>query len=353
MLHKPPGPIVGSEESNAWASIRVAIVAGSDEHQQHLAALLRKAGLVVVILSISSDGLVHALETQPADVLLVDLSEEAESQIAIIDTLLEYDGIPVLYNDSSAAGGDANAVWAKKLARKLSRMVRQSVPEVSVPQVIDESLPEATDEKSPQSHNNALTEAAVNVWVLGASLGGPQAVRQFLAAVDLDLPVAFVLAQHIGANHISLLAKQLNRITGFRVLAGVNGHQLRHHEVLLAPADKSLSITAGGLIALSPALPDTIYSPSIDNVITVVAEQYGKNAGAIVFSGMGGDGAKGCEIMAHHRGVVWAQDVNSCVISSMPDQARKTRTVTFSANPQTLAKQLCRYYHAEAGSAPG
>ncbi len=353
MLEKNPSPVADNGKPDARAAIRVAIVAGSDEHRQHLASLLREAGLVVIVHSANGDGLLHALDTQPADVLLVDLSEDTESQIAIIDTLLEYDGIPVLYNDSSAAGVGTNALWAKKLARKLAVIVRQPEPETSAPLPIDESPSDATDEKIPHSHNNMPAEAAVNVWVLGASLGGPQAVRQFLAAVDLDLPVAFVLAQHIGANHISLLAEQLNRITSFRVLAGVNGHLLRHHEVLLAPADKRLFISADGHIVLKPAPPDAIYSPSIDNVITVVAEQYGKSAGVIVFSGMGNDGTKGCETMARHRGVVWAQDGGSCVISSMPDQARKTCTVTFSANPQALAKQLYRYYQDEVSSTPG
>ena len=68
-------------------------------------------------------------------------------------------------------------------------------------------------------------------------------------------------------------------------------------------------------------------------------------AGAIVFSGMGDDGATGCRSMAEYGGIVWAQDVDSCVISSMPDQARKTNNVTFSANPQKLADELYAYYN--------
>jgi chemosensory pili system protein ChpB (putative protein-glutamate methylesterase) len=48
--------------------------------------------------------------------------------------------------------------------------------------------------------------------------------------------------------------------------------------------------------------------------------------------------------MAENGGVVWAQDVDSCVISSMPDQARKTHTVTFSADPRALADHLYQYY---------
>jgi chemosensory pili system protein ChpB (putative protein-glutamate methylesterase) len=171
-------------------------------------------------------------------------------------------------------------------------------------------------------------------------------VRQFLSTIAADLPVCFVLAQHIGANHIDLLAEQLDRITPFRVITGKSGHKLRHHEVVLAPADYLMSVTDDGYLAFKPAPEDMVYSPSIDNVMSAVSERYGKKSGTIVFSGMGDDGAKGCVDVAKYGGIVWAQDVQSCVISSMPDQARKTKTVTFSANPQALAKQLYQYYQS-------
>jgi chemotaxis response regulator CheB len=206
----------------------------------------------------------------------------------------------------------------------------------------------ATDKvsKKPAETTAAAPTASVdlNVWVLGASLGGPQAVRQFLSAIQEDLPVVFILAQHIGANHVSLLAEQLNRVTAFTVLPGKTGHQLKHGEVILTPADKQLAITDDGFLALSQAPPATIYSPSIDNVMTEVARRYGDKGGTIVFSGMGDDGARGCESIAEHGGVVWAQDIASCVVSSMPDQARKTGKVTYSATPEQLAKHLYEYY---------
>jgi chemosensory pili system protein ChpB (putative protein-glutamate methylesterase) len=59
---------------------------------------------------------------------------------------------------------------------------------------------------------------------------------------------------------------------------------------------------------------------------------------------MGDDGARGCEAIAESGGVVWAQDIASCVVSSMPDQARKTGKVSYSANPEQLAKQLYEFY---------
>lgn len=383
-----------------YSPTRVAILATSEKTQQRLSSLLKEAGLDVVAHDLPSDGFLSQLENASADVLLVDLSEANGSETDIIDTLLDYDALPIFFNDSSPAGGGANALWAKKLARKLSAVAEshsvvtepdttgssveleidtESVNTVTVDDTVLEELTledtathnptaeelielhaadenpvnefeatipsiETSEQTTPPISSEKPDGAAVNIWVLGASLGGPQAVRQFLAAVKEDLPVAFVLAQHIGANHISLLAEQLNRVTPFTVLAGRAGHLIKHHEVILTPADKDIRITDDGYLSLIPADENAIYSPSIDNVMDAVASHYGNMAGTIVFSGMGDDGARGCESMASYGGIVWAQDVDSCVISSMPDQARKTNTVTFSANPQALAERLYAYY---------
>jgi len=377
------------------SSTRVAILATSEKTHQRLSSLLKDAGLNVVSHEQPSDGFLQQLELSSPDVLLVDLSEEQGSETDIIDTLLDYDALPIFFNDSSPAGGNANALWAKKLARKLTdtatrhatiaeAKIKPSVEPLA--QTIEElqttadaveataediagasnkidlresSAIDITENIEPSEHVESAAApleadmpaapekpegAAINIWVLGASLGGPQAVRQFLSSVQADLPVAFVLAQHIGANHISLLAEQLNRITPFTVLSGRPGHLIRHNEVILTPADKNIKITDDGYLSFTPATKDAIYSPSIDNAIDAVASHYGDMAGAIVFSGMGDDGARGCESMAKHGGIVWAQDVESCVISSMPDQARKTSTVTFSANPHALAQRLYQYY---------
>ncbi len=411
-------------------STRVAILASSEKTQLQLSDLLEDVGLNVVARDLPSDHFLTLLEEVSPDVILVDLSEANGSETDMIDTLLDFDELPILFNDSSPAGGGANKLWAKQLARKLAEMASRHTP-TSAPEITLEPIPESTpeltletvneppfdttsesdaanaitafahtaevddkfelvvetdvasaepltipasepeqleittptiieqplnEESGPISTKEPLTKpeakpegAAVNFWVLGASLGGPQAVRQFLAAIKSDLPVAFILAQHIGGNHISLLAEQLDRVTSFKVLPGRSGHLLRHHEVVLAPADKNIGITDDGFLSLLPPHPNAIYSPSIDNAMAAAAKHYGQMAGTIVFSGMGDDGAKGCVTIAENGGIVWAQDDASCVISSMPDQARKTNTVTYSANPRTLAEKLYQYY----SDAPG
>jgi len=356
---------------------KVAVFASSPDQRQHLKTMLEKNGLDVVVSEAVGDQFLSALNQNPADVLLIDLRDDEDDDLEFLDTLTEQSDIPILFNDSGSEGVSLSASgdnWAKKLAEKLAVMadsvkISEKPPADDTPfpmvqsngstnsvsesaaVIVTAALPasnttvsQADTSKSTESPVAPAAAEKINVWVLGASLGGPQAVRQFLATIQENLPAAFILAQHIGANHVSLLAEQLNRVTAFTVLPGKTGHQLKHGEVILTPADKQLSITDDGFLALTQAPPATIYSPSIDNVMAEVARCYGDKAGTIVFSGMGDDGARGCEAIADNGGIVWAQDIASCVVSSMPDQARKSGKVSYSANPEQLAKHLYEYY---------
>jgi len=342
-------------------AIRVAVLASSHGQCHHLQAMLEKRGLEIVVNDVLSDDFLIKLNESEADVLLVDIGDVDDSSLDMVDAITEQSNVPVLFNDSSPEGvnlATSTDTWSKKLVQKLVKLAdidedvvnsttvatSTNSKEPMVTNKVDVQVATAMANKNGLNQQDSATSGVdvmdLNVWVLGASLGGPQAVRQFLATITEELPVTFILAQHIGANHVNLLAEQLNRVTEFSVVAGKNGHQLAYGEVILAPADKQLTFTDDGFVVLGPAPPGSIYSPSIDNVMSEVARKFGKKAGTIIFSGMGDDGKTGCDSIAEMGGIVWAQDIASCVVSSMPDHARKTGKVSFSAKPEQLAKQL-------------
>jgi chemosensory pili system protein ChpB (putative protein-glutamate methylesterase) len=367
---------------------KVAVLATSADQSQQLQTILEKCGLEVVLSENQGKQFLSKLKKSLADVLFINLSDDDDDGFDVIDSITEKSTLPMLFNDSGTDGSNLASYsdeWASKVAIKLNVLVNNNNKQMAetviqdpfplaksngtfAPSPTHKPTPTAKDDKKKSGKGtakNAVTTselidmsasqlkkykktshntANLNIWVLGASLGGPQAVRQFLATISEDLPVAFILAQHIGANHVALLAEQLNKVTKFKVIPGKTGHKLSHQEVILTPADKQLAFTDDGFIALRPAETGAIYSPSIDNVMSEVATHFGDKAGTIVFSGMGNDGAKGCKKIAKQGGMVWAQDVASCVISSMPDQARKTNTVSYSATPEELANHLHDYY---------
>jgi two-component system chemotaxis response regulator CheB/chemosensory pili system protein ChpB (putative protein-glutamate methylesterase) len=188
------------------------------------------------------------------------------------------------------------------------------------------------------------------VWVLGASIGGPEAVREFLAAVPASTPVLFLLAQHMGADFLDLMVQQLARATTLTVRTVVDGDIARHGEVVVVPLADRVLLEPDGTIRLEPAGDASPYSPSIDRVMRDVADRFGPASGAIVFSGMAHDAIDGAIYMRERGGTIWVQDPATCVISSMVDGAQEAGVVSFVGSPAELAQEFIAEMARRAGS---
>lgn len=186
---------------------------------------------------------------------------------------------------------------------------------------------------------SAVAKPIRRVIVLGASIGGPEAVREYLAALPQRFPALFVLAQHMGAEFLELMASQLAKATPLTVRAPGHGERVSHGEVLVVPTTHRLLVDADGVIQLAHLPEASPYTPSIDLVLRDIADRFEGAATAIIFSGMAHDAIEGAKHLASKGGQVWVQDPDTCVISSMVDGARDAGIVTFTGSPAELAKQ--------------
>ena len=196
-----------------------------------------------------------------------------------------------------------------------------------------------------EMQRDSKAEHAVNVWVLGSSIGGPESLKQFLARIPSDLQVAFVIAQHLGDGFVALMAEQLDRISPFTVKEAVSGDILRHGEAVIVPLENRMQVSAEGVISFLDEPWRGHYKPSIDCVIKDVTESYKNYCGVMIFSGMGADGVLACQnFVERYQGMIWAQTPDSCVISSMPDSVRRANLVSYSGSPEALALKLSVLY---------
>ncbi len=182
------------------------------------------------------------------------------------------------------------------------------------------------------------------VIVLGASIGGPEAVRDYLAAIPARFPALFLLAQHMGAEFLELMSAQLAKVTPLTVRTPTHGERVGHGDVIVVPTDKRLVVDADGVVQLRPLTESSPYSPSIDLVLHDIADEFGPKATAIVFSGMAHDAIEGSKYLAAKGGQVWVQDPDTCVISSMVDGAIEAGVVNYNAGPAQLARHTLDEY---------
>jgi len=325
---------------NETDNIRIAITSDSVNHRNYLQKSMEQSGIQVVLNESLTQRFMSKLDDIKSDLVLFDVEAIEDEHLEYLDQLLEQTKIPVIINDISALTFNEpklTSKWNNQLLEKIAGITGRSSWEEN-----DQGLD--FKESTGYSVNKAHSELAKNVWVLGASLGGPDALKRFLSEIPHDLPVTFIVAQHLGEKFVSILAEQLDRYTEFSVIVPKSGHVVRHHEVLVTPIGERLFINPIGAVELKKITETTRYSPSIDNAISDVAVRYKNHAGAIIFSGMCDDGVDGCEVMVHKGGQVWVQDPDSCVISAMSESVTKKVPVTVTGTPETLARQLVSYY---------
>jgi two-component system chemotaxis response regulator CheB len=74
----------------------------------------------------------------------------------------------------------------------------------------------------------------------------------------------------------------------------------------------------GVRLTMNQAPPENSCRPSVDVLFRAVADVYGPHSLAIVMTGMGQDGLRGCERIQAAGGHVFAQDESSSVVWGMP-----------------------------------
>lgn len=327
----------------ALNQLAIAIASDSLQQRTNLRRVMEQSGLNIILNEPLTGLFLHKLEKAKADVLLLDLHDDIDTDEELLHELLDKVEIPIIFNDVTALTLNENAAdtnWHFSLMQKIaeSKGISNWQSEEIEQAEIDKVHESTAGKQSGPEHN-----IASHVWVLGASLGGPEALKRFLHNLPADIPVAFIIAQHLGANFVGLLAEQLNRSTRLNVMAPREGHVFLEGDVLIAPVGERITVNPIGNIELEGIREQTNYSPSIDKVIGDMAIRYGSRAGAIIFSGMGDDGKKGCAKLLEEGGQVWLQSRESCVISSMPDNVKRVCDVHYVGNPEQLAKQLTKH----------
>jgi two-component system, chemotaxis family, protein-glutamate methylesterase/glutaminase len=157
--------------------------------------------------------------------------------------------------------------------------------------------------------------------VMGASTGGPVAVRTILSALPGDLPIGIALVQHMERGFDAGYARWLNEATPLSVhLAGDPRFILRPGEVVIAPVDHHLKVDGDRLI-LDNGPRVLNQKPSVDVLFQSAAARHRDRLIGVLLTGMGRDGAVGCRAIVSGGGVTLIQDEGTSAIFGMPKAA--------------------------------
>lgn len=302
------------------AGLRLGVVTDSESQGGLLTELICQTEHQVVALLLSDEcALERLLELSGGvDAWLLDVDFD-QGDVSGLESWLGSSSQPVVITEGVAQDGNSPDffAWQRRLLEKLGQLAGQI-------RCADSPLP-----------------AAREVWVLGASTGGPQAVREFVEALPAGLGIAFIYVQHIDSGFEVNLLKMLSR-SHYRAFLATQGDVLQPNTVAVMQSNYCLDILESGALMQRQRSWSGPYRPSVDQVMVNVARYYSGRSGAVVFSGMGNDGASGCRHMARHGCPVWVQSPDSCTVASMPEAALATGHVSAVGSPATLAGALAQ-----------
>ena len=218
-----------------------------------------------------------------------------------------------------------------------AQLAMQRVREELIPKIkglcpdIAPTQPAATPSVTPKKEAASTYQLAkprsgeavepIEIVAIGVSTGGPNALAELIQALPTNLPVPIVIVQHMPPVFTKCLADRLTARGKTPVEEGAAGMVLKPGRAYLAPGDYHMVLNRRGPnveLELNQDPPENSCRPAVDVMFRSVAQVYGGRTLAVILTGMGQDGLRGCEVLREKNAQILAQDEASSVVWGMP-----------------------------------
>lgn len=186
-------------------------------------------------------------------------------------------------------------------------------------------------------------------WLaLGASLGGPVALRDLLAELPASSPLRVVIVQHIAPGFEGDFADWLARSSGLDVSLALDGERPPPGSIRVAPG-AHLRVIADDRLELDGATPpQSGHRPSVNELFLSLVASAPHETAAALLTGTGCDGAEGLATLRRAGAFCLVQDEASSVAFGMPRAALELGAAELALPPRKIGRELARRLRAKA-----
>ncbi|MDP3814122.1 chemotaxis protein CheB [Pseudomonas sp.] len=338
--------------------MRVLIVDDSPVLRVLLRAVCEGAGFEVRVADSGVQAL-QMLETYTPDIVTMDVHKPRNDAYDTTARLLERHALPVVVLTASANVHDAatamRALAAGALAvlekprsldapdfeQRIEELLR-TLRSLSQVKVVRRHRPSVKVTAAAASHQliEQARVAAPLLVAIGASAGGPAALKSLLQGLQQAQPWALVLVQHIATGFLPSFCQWLASVSALPVQIAEDAQQLQPGVLYLAPEGWQFGVSAELRVQLHAASAQQQFRPSADHLFHSVAHHLGQRAIGIQLSGMGHDGAQGLAELRRLGGLTLVQEPDSALIDSMPRAAIDLQAACQILSPEEIANLL-------------
>ncbi len=242
------------------------------------------------------------MQTNPCPILIVTATVSGHSEM--VYEALGHGAVDAVATPTIGAGGGAEA-----LIKKI-RQVGLLTGAPAVPAAVAE--PETKTEPK---------RADTPMVAIGASTGGPNAVREILSELPEEFPAAVVVVQHVDEQFAGGLAGWLDKNCSLPVHLARGGDRPTAGHVYLAATNGHLSVSESGRFFYSQEPANLLYRPSVDVFFESLARHWRGPLVGVLLTGMGRDGAAGLLALRRAGHPTITQDQATSVVYGMPKAA--------------------------------
>lgn len=185
---------------------------------------------------------------------------------------------------------------------------------------------------------SSTTDRAVACVAIVLSAGGLEPLRRLIKGLDVGLPAAVLIAQHV--QRITLLPDILSADTKMPVTLAASGMLLRPSRVYVCPAGHHLIVNLDATLTVSGEERVHYFRPSGDWLFESAAASFREQTFAVVLSGLQNDGASGTTAVRNAGGTVIVQAPATCDRPEMPNATIAMGTVDHVVEPAEIARVL-------------
>ena len=174
---------------------------------------------------------------------------------------------------------------------------------------------------------------------IGASAGGLEALRPFVANLPENANMAYVIVQHLSPQYRSMMVQLLGRETKLPVEEIKDGLALAPNTIYITPPNKDVRVKNSILSLREPSAP-LGPKPSVDVFFASLAEDRGAYAIGVILSGTGTDGAHGMRAIKACGGLTVAQEPETAKYDGMAKAAIDSGCVDMLLPPDRIGPEL-------------